>query len=148
MIFIVSSTGILIYKTHCSCTGTEQVGVYVMPKTCENESHLHHTHNQQGQELETNENCCHDCSSQATDCGCTSPKVEYIKLMNRLSEEDISFIKVQPLKIFIPTTYLLICSNEITDKEVIDFYTDPPPKISKSKSFLIEVHQLKIPFLA
>ena len=34
IIFMISTNGILIYKTHCACTGNEQVSLYVMPESC------------------------------------------------------------------------------------------------------------------
>lgn len=148
MILIVSSTGILIYKTHCACTGKKEVSIYVMPETCEEDFHVHHLHDKIGCEIETNEVTCHECSSHDNGCGCTSPEVEFIKLINQISEDDVSFVKVHPVKITAVIATLLIGFNEIIEKEPIEFYTDPPPQKSNPKSFLIEVHQLKIPVSA
>lgn len=149
MILIVSSTGILIYKTHCACIGSEQVSLYVMPDTCEDDFHVHHTHKQDNCcEIETTENNCHECSAINNECGCESPKVEFFKLVNQISEDEISFIKVQSVKISEIVASILFSVDEVLEKEPVEFYTDPPPKISNSKSFLIEVHQLKIPYIA
>jgi hypothetical protein len=35
IIFLISATGVLVYYSHCSCSGIEQVSVYVSPETCE-----------------------------------------------------------------------------------------------------------------
>lgn len=149
MFFLVSSTGILIYKTHCACTGNEQVSVYLMPETCEKDFHVHHTHDQSGNERETTESCCHECSAHTHDCGCNSPEVRFFKLINPVNQEEIQFVKAQPLKISV--TFLCVITNrpEIQDViETVDFYTNPPPIFESSKNFLIQVHQLKIPVSA
>ncbi len=149
VVFIVSTTGVLIYKTHCECTGNEQVSVYVMPETCETNLHVHHTHDQSGNERETTESCCHECSSHTHHCGCTSPEVSFFKLINPVNQEEIQFVKAQPVKISI--AFLCVFANLIeipVIKETNSFYIDPPPTVESSKNFLIQVRQLKIPFSA
>jgi hypothetical protein len=148
VIFIVSSTGVLIYKTHCACTGNEQVSVYVMPETCETDFHVHHSHKQCGCAVETTENECHECSAHANDCGCTSPEVRFFKLINQITKDEVSFVKVEPVKVSVVFLTDLINLQDIPKKEHIDFYSDPPPKIPASRNFLIQIHQLKIPFKA
>ncbi len=147
MIFIVSSTGILIYKTHCVCTGNEQVSVYVMPETCEKEFHIHHAHDQSGNERETTESCCHECTPHSHDCGCASPEVSFFKLINPVNQEEIQFVKAQPVIIsiaFLNVFAKLIDNPVINETDYI--FTDPPPKIPTSRNFLIQINQLKIPF--
>lgn len=148
MVFIVSSTGVLIYKTYCVCTGNEQVSVYVMPETCETDFHVHHTHNKSGNEIQTTENECHECSSHAHDCGCTSPEVRFFKLINEITNDEVSYVKFEPVKISIAFLTILTSFQEISEIPKVVLYTDPPPKITTSKRFLIQVHQLKIPFTA
>lgn len=147
VIFIVSTTGILIYKTFCACTGNGQVSVYVMPETCEKDFHVHHSHNQCGCEIETTENKCHECSSHTHGCGCSSPEVTFFKLINQITKDEISYVKVQPVKVLVALLTVPISFEEISKNEQIAFYTDPPPKNSTSRNFLIQVHQLKIPIL-
>lgn len=148
IILIVSSTGILIYKTHCVCTGNNEVSLYVKPDSCVEDFHVHHTHNHDGCEVQTSGYGCHECSTSAGDCGCESPEVEFIKLINQISEDEFSFLKTQHLKISVITASIFILFEEVNETEQIDFYTDPPPLKSNSKRFLIEVNQLKIPYLA
>jgi len=120
-----------------------------MPETCENDFHVHHAHDQLGNKKETTESCCHECTSQAHDCGCSAPEVSFFKLINPVNQEEIQFVKTQPVKISI--AFLCVFTNLIENSEKIEtdfIYTDPPPKISTSKTFLIQINQLKIPFLA
>jgi hypothetical protein len=119
-----------------------------MPETCERDFHVHHSHNQCGCEVETTENECHECSSYHNDCGCTSPEVRFFKLVNQITEDQVSFLKIQPVKISVAFLTVLINLQEITKNDLIDFYIDPPPNIHTSRNFLIQVHQLKIPFQA
>lgn len=149
VIFIVSSTGVMIYKTHCACTGNEQVSVYVMPETCESDFHVHHTHDQSGNEKETTESCCHECTSHAHDCGCTTPEVSFFKLINPVNQKEIQFVKAQPIQISV--SFLCVFTNLIEFQDVIEtnsFNYDPPPNVESSKNFLIQIHQLKIPISA
>jgi hypothetical protein len=149
IIFMISTNGILIYKTYCVCTGNEQVSLYVMPESCVEEFHVHHSHTTHGCEIETSESCCHECSTINDGCGCESPKVEFFKIVNQISEEEIPFLTVKSVKILDSFASLLIgFDEEVDNNNPVEIYTDPPPKISNSKSFLIEVHQLKIPDLA
>jgi hypothetical protein len=150
MIFIVSSTGILIYKTHCLCTGTEQVGIYVMPETCEDDFHIHHTHDAIGNENQTTENCCHECSPINHDCGCDSPEIRFFKLTNDITQDNTaSFERVPNLTIKDVVFVAAICFTEPAVFIVVEKpFTEHPPKIKSSRNFLIQVGQLKIPYSA
>jgi len=149
MIFIVSSTGVLIYKTHCSCTGNEQVGFYIKPETCENNFQVVHAHNPMEKPTEPNENCCHECTPQSHDCGCNEPVITFFKLMNEISNEEVSFLTPPIVKIAdIILTVTADLEEPIECTEIIGSDTYPPPKIKSSKNFLILINQLKIPFSA
>lgn len=150
MIFIVSSTGILIYKTYCSCTGTEQVGIYVKPETCDEDFHVHHTHDAAGNEKQSAENCCHECSAKSHDCGCDSPEIRFFNLANDITQYvAASFERVPSLTIKDVFFMATICFKEPTVTIVTEKpFADRPPKIKSSKTFLIQVNQLKIPHSA
>lgn len=148
MTFVLTSTGILIYRTYCECTDSAQVSVYVMPETCEDDFHVHHSHSKSGNEIQTSEKECHECSPYAHDCGCTSPEIQLFKLIDQITEDEVSFLKGQSAKVSVAFLSVLINIQEIPKKEHVDFYTDPPLKILTSRNFLIQIHQLKIPNLA
>ncbi|HSH20436.1 MAG TPA: hypothetical protein VLA03_08275 [Draconibacterium sp.] len=148
MIFIVSTTGILIYKTNCRCTGNEQVSIYIMPESCENVVHRHHKHDNCGCEVATTEKECHECSYDDHNCGCSTPEIRFFKLMNPVSQNEFSFEVLQPVQIFIAISTLVLNLQQKIENELVNFYIDPPHLVSSSKSFLIEVNQLKIPFSA
>ncbi len=146
LIFIISTTGIFIYKTHCECIGTEQVAFYVKPDTCETDSHHCSAGDNSG--IETEENCCGDCHAENHDCGCNSPEVNFIILKNQFSNDEMSYLKTPQSKILVLTCSLLISNTETVIDDENTTYIDPPPKIFSSRTFLIEVNQLKIPFSA
>ena len=149
MIFLVSSTGIIVFESHCSCSGNESVSFYVTPETCENNFHVHHAYDLAGNEIETEENVCHECSSHIHDCGCSTPDVKYIKLVNQLIDEELKFVHVQNTNIIIvefDINFLFSTYNFENQSE--EFYIDPPPQIKSSTNFLVQIHQLKIPDLA
>jgi hypothetical protein len=150
-IFIVSSTGILIYKTHCLCTGTEQVGIYLKPETCEDDFHIHHTHDSAGNEENSSENCCHECSPKKHDCGCNSPEIRFFKLTNDITQDNntTSFERVSNLTIKDVVLIASLCFEEpALSVNAEKPFTDTPPKIKSSKKLLIQINQLKIPHSA
>jgi hypothetical protein len=149
MIFIISTSGILIYKTHCLCTGSEQVGIYVKPDTCDEDFHVHHTHDAEGHENETCENLCHECSPTCNDCGCDSPEIRFFKLTNDATQDEASYERVTNLSIRDIVVVATICFTEPDLASVPEKpFADCPPKTTSSKKFLIQVNQLKIPHIA
>lgn len=149
MIFIVSSTGIFIYKIHCSCTGTEQVGIYLKPETCDENFHVHHTHDVSGIEKSTSENLCHECSHQNHDCGCASPEVRFFKLINDFTQDEVSFERAPSVKVTdIILTAIVYFAEPLLIAETNNTHFELPPKIKSAKFLLIQFNQLKIPFSA
>lgn len=149
MIFLLSSTGVVVFHTHCNCTGTDQVSLYVSPETCEDNFHRHHTHNAEGNEIPTGKHECHECSNHLHNCGCDSPQVKFFKLKNQLIDEEVKYVLFQPVEIsvFINETVKIV-PDVITSYNEVSFYIDPPPKFCSSLDFLIPIQQLKIPEIA
>ncbi len=146
MILIVSSTGIFIYKTHCLCTGTEQVGIYLKPESCDENFHVHHTHDSLGTEKTTTESFCHECSHQNHDCGCASPEVRFFKLINDITQDEVSFERVPSVKITdIILTAIVYFAEPSLIADTHKTYFELPPKIKSSRLLLIQINQLKIP---
>lgn len=149
MIFIVSNTGIFIYKTHCLCTGTKQVGIYIKPESCDENFHVHHNHDVFGNEKTTNENNCHECSTQNHDCGCASPEIRFFKLSNNITQHEVSFERAPSVKItdLILSTVIFFTKPSLVAETHIKYF-QPPPNIKSSKFLLIRLNQLKIPISA
>jgi len=149
MIFLLSATGIVIFESYCLCSGNEEVSLFVTPETCETNYHEHHSCNSEGIEMFANAHDYHECTSHTYDCGCSTPEVKYIKLINPLIDEAVGFVKVQPIKIFVSETVMnSILADVFTFIESEEFYIDPPKKINTSLEFLVQINQLKIPVLA
>lgn len=149
IIYFITSTGIVVYKTNCSCFGREQVSVFVTPETCETEIHNHHKHDHQNNTILCCEHECHECITTETGCGCQSPVTYFFKLLDPVVNEEILFVKAQPLETLVVFATVLQISiyeneplNDITENE------EPPPLNSTSLDFLIPIHQLKIPLFA
>jgi hypothetical protein len=149
IIFLISATGVLVYYSHCSCTGNKQVSVYVSPETCEDNFHVHHAHNEGGEEICTTEDDCHECSTHTEDCGCNNPVVKYLKLESQVVNEKVRFEKIQPVQLKVLETIAVFLFNVEENLENSDLnYIDPPPLFQTSTDFLIHIHKLKIPALA
>ncbi len=146
MIFLISSSGFMIYKSHCSCSGNKQVTVFVTPETCETEFHQHHEHDQNGDEYSCSDKECDDCATHTDDCGCSSPEATFLKLKNPGIDEEIKFINIQSIQLFVAFNILLLnLSEEFVKIDTENFYVDPPPISTSSLDFLIKIQQLRIP---
>ena len=146
---MISATGVLVYYSHCSCSGIEQVSVYVSPETCEENFHIHHTHNEGGEEVFTTEDDCHECSIHTEKCGCENLVVKYLKLDNQVVNEKVRIEKIQPVQLKVLETITVFLFNLEEDPENSGLnYIDPPPAFQTSRDFLIHIHNLKIPVLA
>ncbi len=146
IIYFISSTGIVVYKTNCSCFGNEQVSVYVTPETCDTEIHQHHMHNEKNNTVSCCAHECHECATTEEGCGCQSPETYFFKLINPVVNEEVLFVKAQPFQITVFVACLLVeplFENERNHQ--IIFNTGPPTVKSTSLDFLIPIHQLKIP---
>jgi len=142
--FLLSSTGIVIFQSYCECTGDEYVSLYVQPETCEQDFHEHHVH-----DFADNDafNCCD--TAHIHDCGCDTPEIKYIKLINQINNDEIKYVKVQLQNIFVPKLNDALNFNFLSEnKPVKNFYTGLPPLVKTSLEFLINISQLKIiPFV-
>jgi hypothetical protein len=149
IIYFVSSTGIVLYKTNCSCLGNEKVSVYVTPETCDTKIHQHHTHTEENNSLSCCAHECHECATTEEGCGCQSPEAYFFKLITPVVNEEVLFVKLQPVEIKAVFACLISEILYETEKETsLPINTGPPPLTNTSFDFLIQIHQLKIPSLA
>jgi hypothetical protein len=149
IIFLVSATGVLIFNSHCVCSGNEQVSVYISPETCEDNFHVHNTHDEGGEEVCTTADDCHECSMHTDECGCNTPNVRYLKLDNQVVPEKVRLGKLQPVQLNFPVEVIAVLFSFTDYQDSSDFnYIDPPPPFQTSTDFLIQIHKLKIPDLA
>lgn len=138
MIFLISSSGFIMYKSFCLCTGNKQVSVFVQNKICSSKGI---------------QSCCEEktksCASESSDCDCGKPEITYIKLTNTILEKEIQFTKVEPTQMLV--VYAFAQFNLWVTEELVNTespYIDPPPIYNSSQEFLISIQQLKIPSIA
>jgi hypothetical protein len=149
LIYLVSTTGVLVYKSYCFCTGEGDVSIYVAPETCSAKIHQHHTHNGHENEISCCAAQCHECSDNKSNCGCSTPEAFFFKLKNLFIEEETLLVKAQLPEIAlinIDINYridLLVFNNQ--PKIIV---SDSPPLIISPIDFLIQIQQLKIPSIA
>ena len=149
MIFLVSSSGFVIYKSHCSYTDENHVSIFVTPEICESEAHQNHKHDNNENEFSCSADKCETCSNHTDDCGCSSPETVYFKLTNQVINKDVKFIEIHPIQIIIAFNTLNIhILNEAEIDEKSNYYVDPPPIFTSSLDFLIQIQKLKIPAVA
>lgn len=152
MIFLFSSTGFIVYKSHCACSGEEYTSIIVKPETCETTFHQHHKHDDVNKTITCSEQECHECHSSegcCDSCGCDSPEYIFLKLKDKAVDDEAKFIVVQSAGLQVLCSDLLEELTTISeDKSGGNYYLDPPPLTQSSLDFLIQIQKLKIPSLA
>ncbi|WP_319480683.1 hypothetical protein [uncultured Draconibacterium sp.] len=152
VIFLLSTSGFILYKSYCVCSGEDYTSIIIKPETCETDFHQHHKHDLSNNEITCSEGECHECqptSEHSDTCGCEAPESIFMKLMDKAVNDEVKFVAVQPVE-------LKIFSADLLEELIINgesninscYYLDPPPKIVSSLDFLIQIQQLKIPSLA
>jgi len=148
MIFLISSLGFMVYKSNCSCTGTEYTSLFVPPATCETELDTHdHCHDDQKNVCSEDE--CNECTDPTKSCGCDTPEFFFFKLKDKAIDDEVNFVSVQSLELFVASTEIpeeLNVKNKNSGNP--NLHISPPPIITSSLEFLILINQLKIPSLA
>lgn len=144
-IFVATSSGIVIYQSHCSCTGNNQVSLYVTPETCEDEleNHSHQSHC----DIPGQTTCgLNECEFPLDDCGCETLQISYLKLEDQVVQEKSRNIVLLPLQVELPLQITKSWLPVIHDRESFsEEYEDSPPKTNTSTDYLIFIQQLKIP---
>ena len=142
-IFLLSSSGIIVYHTYCACTGGEHTSLYVSPETCEDNFHIHHIHKNDGKESPSSCSECHECTTHTKKCGCDDLNISFYKIKNEVIFQKARTVVLQPVKAIIAENLI---PNDIYDEQSeTDFQYIEPPDIKTSLDFLIQIQQLKIP---
>ena len=146
-IFLLLSTGVVVFNSNCCCSENEKLSLYLSPETC-HESESTHDFCLSADELITKEvNGQECCASLDKECSCSSPEMKYFKLVNHLINDEAEYVKLQDVHFILDNQndFCLQLNVENQTEEERGFYTDPPPKIKSTLDFLIQIHQLKIP---
>jgi hypothetical protein len=145
VIFLATSSGIVIYQSHCNCTGNEQVSIYVTPDTCEDEleNHSHHSHSSLPEEA----TCAHgECEIPSDNCGCETFEISYIKLDDQVVQEKSRIKTIEPVYAELPVQLnKLLVSLSCKSDEIPEKYKSLPPISIKNTDYLVFIQQLKIP---
>ena len=148
-IFLLSATGVVIFRTNCICTGSESLSLYTMPETCEeiNDIHLSQCLSQKLEGEAAIDECC---SPKENESGCPTPEVTYFKLINHLINDETEYVKSLAAPVFIAKLddFFIQFNDSVTTTEKTYFYCEPPPQINSTREFLIQINQLKIPSIA
>lgn len=146
-IFLVSSVGIVLFETPCTCSGNKELSVFVNLETCEDNFYSEH-HHSDGIITHEDEDNCNAFTNQVEDCGCSSPVVKFFKLKNQLADVHVRIVRIQAVKIM-PASLFVNRQPTKTKNNIDESYNiDSPPGIDSSLDFLIQIQQLKISFLA
>ncbi len=147
--FLFSVTGVLIFHSHCRCTGKDSVGLYVMPEGCESllASHKHLFEHHAG---DLNPACMTGLSPSENephkDCGCESPQVKFFKLKSQFTDEKevviVGFFSCHEL-VLMYEPYVPLLNKPVLP----DAFRDSPPSIPEKSGLIRFICQSKIPDL-
>lgn len=161
IIFLFSTTGVMLIKTICSCSGEETVAIFIEPdheccetkfqelelKSCCAVKHIEEpAHKSCCNSIEESKSCCGE--TETDDHSCDTSTQEYHKLDTdyTYSSEQVS-LKTEITLI----TSILFLTNSF-DIEYVNpksgYFTSDPPDPLSGKKRVISYHQLKIPFIA
>ncbi|MFZ5428643.1 MAG: hypothetical protein ACOZDD_00315 [Bacteroidota bacterium] len=160
--FLFSVSGILVIQSHCTCTGKNQISLYLPPETCsdilEDHHHLFTFHSADLNHCTSADYQCaghdgHDhCGNHetgCTDCGCDSPLVQFFQIDNQFTDEKASFHKYLEFRdAFEIVSEDLSTGSPETEKINLNWFNDPPPLISAQKVFIHFICQIKVPSIA
>lgn len=163
LIFLVSSSGFMIYKSHCACTGTDQVTIFIKSEICKSEDSSYQEEEEMSccsskdliNDVSLEEtSCCasiesNTSESHSVNCDCNNSEVTYLKLKNQIVKEEVKFMRIEPIELVV---FFTSFSSEFFDIDyftnIKKFYVDLPFFKSSALDFLIQIQQLKIPALA
>lgn len=137
--FFMLSSGFIMYKSFCSCSGNEQVSVFVENEVCATTQYIV---------------CCGDAitlccaNEQSNECRCYSSEITYVKLLEQVVNKEVEVLLLEPvlLKNLFAVTIDVVVEKSTTADCIA--YTDPPPLIASTQEFIIEIQQLKLPYKA
>jgi hypothetical protein len=153
--FLFSVSGILVIQSHCSCTGKNQVSLYLPPETCADILNDHnHLFTYHAADLTE---CCdqviHHNSCDHEDgcggCGCDSPEARFYQVDHKFTDEKVSINKVMVSKYLDEVIYTQLKVYDPHDNLITtSWFDDPPPLISSSDLYIYILCQIKIPHIA
>lgn len=152
--FLFSVSGILVIQSHCSCTGKNQVSLYLPPDACtdilEDHNHLFAFHADDlssccGEQSQTREQECHHEDS-CSDCGCDSPEAQFYQVDHKFTDEKVSFHKIHINK----ELHGFVLSDDRIENDgwkavTSSWFNDPPPLVSSTDYYIYIICQIKIP---
>ncbi len=153
--FLFSVSGILVIQSHCSCTGKNNISIYLAPETCssilDDHQHLFDSH-----AADLGHCCAHetpdgDCGQEGVchGCGCEYPEAQFFKLKNQFAEK-----KVSEVKNFVSKGIAEIqLNNHVPDRRIepennLAWFKYPPPLNTSQSNFIHFICKTKIPDIA
>jgi hypothetical protein len=153
--FLLSVSGILVIQSHCSCSGKNNISIYLPPETCssimDDHQHLFDFHAA---------NLGHCCEHEALhdecgledichSCGCESPEAQFFKLKNQFTEKKVSDVKSLVSKVMAE----ILLYNHVSDRGIVpennlNWFKYPPPLIASQSTFIHFICKTKIPDIA
>lgn len=141
VIYLFLSTGVILFQTHCKCSGQINVSLYTSESQCEPES--------------TENECCAahtSCISipekHESSCGCNAPDITFLKLTDHFVKNVNPTISTNNF-ICLPVGFSNQTIEEDNLQESTDYVWHSPPDKKISGRFLINfLHQHKIDLFA
>jgi hypothetical protein len=139
MVLLVSTTGLTIYKLHCSCLQHEYISVLVEPENCHSGAESYCC-SDAGQC--THANSHHDNQAGA---GCDTQEAFFVKLsahfLTGSASVTVSPVQFEIFNVLFPETVKL--QNPESEKIPVTALNSPPPLVIPGQKMVTLFHQFK-----
>lgn len=144
VVFLFSTTGFVLYKSVCSCSGEVKISYTSNDASCgciTTEQDYHSS------ECPLAAKSHKGCELHDPACHCGSPTAHFYKMENQEGDEIpmlvLSMAQLQVATIVL--TDLFVASDNESTNDTSPYYNDPPPLFNSSIEFLNLICQHKIP---
>ena len=137
LVLLVSTTGLTIYKLHCSCLHHEHLSMFVEPESCHSDAGTHCCAT-----VNHGDRACH-CNSDSDSCD--THEVFFVKLNAQfLTGNPTVTVAPVPVEIFkVLFSETLNLQNQGLQKTTVATVNSPPPLIITGQKIVTLFHQFK-----
>lgn len=143
VLYLFLSTGVVLFRTHCECSGRTSVSLYAgSQSTCG---------------VSTEDSCCSDHTTSETGtpdsepgcCSCDSPVVSYLKLTDHSGEDyRLEYPQGKPVFLIPVSVYEPISDFSYSENTKVFSLYSPPPNTQYGRFLLNCINQRKLALLS
>ncbi|MBN2774311.1 MAG: hypothetical protein JXR31_08685 [Prolixibacteraceae bacterium] len=154
--FLFSTSGIVVYKSFCSCTGTSKISLFSSSESCTSMHKVGTASESCCSSVNEDKNlnsCCSEnsyhCIVYNSECRCGSAEAQYLKLDSKI----VNTVQiVTESKVKLSDSVINVENEKLVEllwrQNTFLAYIEPPPQFSDHKDYLNFICKRKIPEIA